>query len=100
MGCNSSKSTGTVSNNGKGLTREEEEKMTQGFHLLDQNKDGYLDQLEVQRLVVMTFQMKGIPVDPELVNGTVRAFMRESDKNGDNKVSLQEFLQFFNNHNY
>jgi len=90
MGCNSSTSTGTQ---GRALTAEEENAVRRVFHMCDTDKSGYLDQNEVHKFFAMYYQAQGKQVDSATIDSTSRAFMRQADKNHDNKIGLNEFLR-------
>jgi Ca2+-binding EF-hand superfamily protein len=61
---------------------------------VDKDKSGFIDSSEVEKILQEYFQSKGKKMDAAKIKSECAAFLKDLDKNSDNKVSLKEFTDF------
>jgi Ca2+-binding EF-hand superfamily protein len=74
--------------------------LTSAFNSMDKDGDGFLDHFEIHAVFTSYYNTKlekGNKLDYEKLTTKVMKFMRKVDKNGDGKISLSEFIDYFMN---
>jgi len=69
--------------------------ITKTFREMDTNKDGFLDGFEVEAVFKKYHEEMGQPIGWKQLKEEVSDFMKNVDDNGDKKISLGEFLDYF-----
>jgi len=69
--------------------------ITKTFHDMDTNKDGYLDGYEIEAVFLKHHQDMGQQIGFKELKSKVANFMQKLDRDGDKKISLDEFLDYF-----
>merc|ERR1712086_342773 len=73
-------------------------KFEQRFNMLDVDKSGYLDHSEMQELarwIYMSLTKDNKVLDEAQVGIEAQKLIRKLDKNGDGKIGIEEFQEFF-----
>jgi len=71
------------------------EKLTKAFHEIDKNGSGFIDRSELESAFGAAFRASGKPVDDAEVKRACEGIMKRLDKNNDDKVSLEEYIQYY-----
>jgi len=71
------------------------EALTKAFHLVDKDKSNYIDKQEIEHVINAYLRSIGQPCDADKCRKYAADFLKEVDKNKDNKISLEEFLNYF-----
>jgi Ca2+-binding EF-hand superfamily protein len=69
--------------------------LTNAFKMVDTDNSGSIDASELEKVLQTYYKSSGKPVDAAKIKSDTTAFLQEVDKNRDNKVNLDEFLNFF-----
>jgi len=69
--------------------------LTKLFKDMDKNGDGYLDCFEVEEIVKSHAKELGENLGYEELKNRVTNFKTQLDADGDNRISLEEFLNHF-----
>jgi len=69
--------------------------LTKSFYDMDTGRTGYIDAFEVEEVFKKYYASIGRTLDYETLKNKVLAFMKRVDVNDDNKISLEEFLDYF-----
>jgi len=64
------------------------------FEKVDKDHSGFVDTSEVENILKEYYASMGAPVKPGQISQEAAAFLKDVDKNKDNKVSLQEFTNY------
>jgi len=70
-------------------------KLTSAFQEVDRDHSGTLDASELELVLKSYYKSAGKPYDQAKISSDVAAFIRDVDKNHDNKISLDEFCKYF-----
>jgi Ca2+-binding EF-hand superfamily protein len=71
-----------------------EQELKAAFNEVDTDRSGFIDAGEVEKMLMSYLQGKGKKADPAKIKSEVAAFVKDLDKDKDNKVSLKEFTDF------
>jgi Ca2+-binding EF-hand superfamily protein len=69
--------------------------LTKAFNQVDTDHSGSIDASELEKVLQSYYKSAGKPVDAGKIKSDTAAFLQEVDKNHDNKVNLDEFINFF-----
>jgi len=69
--------------------------LTEAFNEIDSKHQGYIDEGELENLLVMFYKRSGKPVEQGKIKSDAEAFLRDVDKNQDGKIELNEFINYF-----
>jgi len=69
--------------------------LTKAFRSVDLDHSGSIDTAEVEKVLEAYYKHSGKPIDHAKIKNESAAFMRDVDKNKDNKISLDEFVKYF-----
>ena len=69
--------------------------LTKAFQSVDKDKSGTIDAKELEGVLTTYYTSAKKPVDNAKIKGEAQKFITEVDKSKDGKVSLEEFLKYF-----
>jgi len=70
-------------------------KLTKAFQEVDRDHSGSLEANELEMVLKAYYKSVGKQADQATIASEVSGFMRDVDKNHDNKISLDEFVKYF-----
>jgi len=71
------------------------EALTKAFNQVDTDKNGTIDARELENILMSYYKSTGKPCDAGKIKTDAQAFLRDVDKDHDNKINLKEFLEYF-----
>jgi len=74
---------------------EEIERLTKVFHTIDKDNNGYIDISELENAFGAAFKASGRPMDEAEIKRACANIMKGIDKNKDNKITLEEYIQYY-----
>jgi len=74
---------------------EAKEALTKAFNQVDTDKSGSIDSGEIESVLRAYYKSSGKTADESKIKSEAAAFLKEVDKNKDNKVNLEEFIDYF-----
>jgi Ca2+-binding EF-hand superfamily protein len=74
---------------------EEIARLTKVFHDIDKDNNGYIDISELEDAFSTAFKASGRPVDAAEVKRACQNIMKGIDRNKDNKITLDEYVQYY-----
>jgi Ca2+-binding EF-hand superfamily protein len=74
---------------------QEIERLTKVFHEIDKDNNGYIDISELEHAFGAAFKASGRPVDQADVKRACENIMKGIDRNKDNKITLDEYIQYY-----
>jgi len=70
-------------------------KLTKAFQEVDRDHNGTLEPSELEMVLKSYYKSVGKQADQSTISKEVASFVKEVDKNHDNKISLDEFVKYF-----
>jgi len=70
-------------------------KLTKAFQEVDRDHNGQIDGSELERVLEAYYKATGKHADQHKIREEAASFMQDVDKNRDNKINLDEFIQYF-----
>jgi len=75
--------------------RDQIEKLTDAFKSIDKDNSGFIDLAELEKAFGAAFKATGKPVDEAEIKRACANIMKSVDKNKDNKITLEEYIQYY-----
>jgi Ca2+-binding EF-hand superfamily protein len=72
-------------------------KLTKAFHDIDKDNSGFIDLSELESAFGAAFKASGRPADEAEIKRACANIMKGVDKNKDNKITLEEYIQYYTN---
>jgi len=69
--------------------------LTEAFNEIDSKKQGFIDEGELENVLLMYYKKCGRPVDQAKIKADADSFIKDVDKNRDGKIELDEFINYF-----
>jgi len=70
-------------------------KLTRAFQEVDKDHSGSLEVSELELVLKSYYKSVGKPFDQTKISTEVASFVKEVDKNHDNRISMDEFVKYF-----
>jgi len=74
---------------------EEIARLTKVFRDIDKDNNGYIDISELEHAFGAAFKASGRPMDTAEVKRACQHIMKGIDRNKDNKITLDEYIQYY-----
>lgn len=75
--------------------RDQIEKLTDAFKNIDKDNSGFIDLSELEAAFGAAFRASGKRVDDEEIKRACEKIMKSVDKDKDNKITLEEYIQYY-----
>jgi Ca2+-binding EF-hand superfamily protein len=79
----------------KSNTPEQVERLTKAFHEIDKDNNGFIDISELEHAFAAAFKASGRPADDAEIKRACANIMKGLDKDKDNKVTLEEYIEYY-----
>jgi len=78
-----------------GEKEDEITRLTKAFHDIDKDNSGYIDLSELEAAFGAAFKRSGKQVDEAEVKRACANIMKGVDKDKDNKITLEEYIEYY-----